>query len=62
MKTVACLVLVLCLSLSVSLDGAHAQVSEVDSVRLGDRALRIRQRLHPENIPNGRNRELGNRR
>ena len=39
MKTVACLVLILCLSLSVSLDGAQAQVSEVESVRLGDRAL-----------------------
>lgn len=39
MKTAACLVLILCLSVSVSLDGAQAQVSEVESVRLGDRAL-----------------------
>ena len=39
MKTLACLVFTLCLSVSVSLDGAQAQVSEVESVRLGDRAL-----------------------
>lgn len=39
MKTVACLVGILYLSMSVSLDRAHAQVSEVESVRLGDRAL-----------------------
>lgn len=39
MKTVACLVVILCLSMNVSLDGAQAQVSEVESVRLGDRAL-----------------------
>ncbi len=39
MKTAACLILILCLSLSVSLNRAQAQVSEVESVRLGDRAL-----------------------
>lgn len=39
MKTVACLVLILCLSVSALLDGARAQVSEVESVRIGDRAL-----------------------
>jgi chemotaxis protein MotB len=39
MKTLACLVLILCLSIGVSLDGAQAQVSDFDSVRLGDRAL-----------------------
>ncbi len=39
MKTVASLVVILCLSVSVSLNGVQAQVSEVESVRLGDRAL-----------------------
>lgn len=39
MKTVASLVVILCLSISVLLGRAQAQVSEVESVRLGDRAL-----------------------
>jgi chemotaxis protein MotB len=39
MKTLASLVVILCLSVSVSLNGLQAQVSEVESVRLGDRAL-----------------------
>ncbi|NGZ01640.1 MAG: hypothetical protein CV090_01150 [Nitrospira sp. WS238] len=39
MKTLACLVSMLCISMSVSLDGAEARGSELDSVRLGDHAL-----------------------
>ncbi len=39
MKTLACLVLILCMSIGVSPDGARAQVPDLDSVRLGDQAL-----------------------
>lgn len=39
MKTLACLALILCVSVSVSFHRAEAQDSEIDSVRLGDPAL-----------------------
>ena len=69
MKTVACLVVILCLSVSVLLDGAQAQVSEVESVRLGDRALAfasgsIRKTSSIDGIVNlvtGDNQSSGNR-
>ena len=69
MKTLACLVLIQCLSIGVALDGAQAQVSDFDSVRLGDRALAFSsgsiQKTSPidgtVNLVTGDNQSTGNR-
>ncbi|MDH4082896.1 MAG: OmpA family protein [Nitrospira sp.] len=69
MKTLACLVLILYLSIGVSLDRALAQVSDFDSVRLGDRALAFAsgsiQKTSPidgtVNLVTGDNQSTGNR-
>lgn len=69
MKTLACLVVILCVSIGVSFGGALAQVSDFDSVRLGDRALAFAsgsiQKSSPidgtVNLVTGDNQSTGNR-
>ena len=69
MKTLAYLVLILCMSIGVSPDGAQAQVSDLDSVRFGDRALAFAsgsiQKTSPidgtVNLVTGDNQSTGNR-
>ncbi len=69
MKTLACLVVILCVSIGVSFGGALAQVSDFDSVRLGDRALAFAsgsiQKTSPidgtVNLVTGDNQSTGNR-
>lgn len=69
MKTLACLILILSMNIGVSPDGAQAQVLDLDSVRLGDRALAFAsgsiQKTSPidgtVNLVTGDNQSTGNR-
>jgi chemotaxis protein MotB len=69
MKTLACLILILSMNIGVSPGGAQAQVLDLDSVRLGDRALAFAsgsiQKTSPidgtVNLVTGDNQSTGNR-